>query len=123
MLRSSEGTTLTSYRAAAAFMEQSTAYTEDDIKQLYFYPDRENHLLTFIAEPVWKTNKYLPEGWSYYEKDGRSGQKERRIIKSDIGFRFKSQKAAASYMANDVSRGTILLSLLVCDVEIGNIRF
>ena len=106
MLRSSEGTTLTSYRAAAAFMDQNTAYTEEDVTRLYLYPDGQNHQFTFIAKPVWKTNEFLPEGWSYssnYERDGRSGQKDRRIIKSDIGFKFKSLKAAATYMANDGS--------------------
>ena len=104
MLRSDEGTTLTSYRAAAAFMEQNAAYTKEDIKQLYLYPDGLNHQFTFIAQPVWKTNDYLPEGWSYSSNcDGRSGQKDRRIIKSDIGFKFKSLKAAADYMKNDGS--------------------
>ena len=86
ILRAAEGITLTSSRAASAFMEQNTACTNEDIKQLYFYPDGENQHFTFIYEPIWRTNRYLPQGWSYCKKKGRSGQKQRMIIKSDIGF-------------------------------------
>jgi len=92
-LKTDTGVRLSSYRAAAVYMEENTEYTKEDVESMYMYPDGKNHS-TQPSEEDWTTNEYLPEGWMCKErKEGTH-----ICVKTDNGVRFRSYRGAVEYM-------------------------
>ena len=98
-VKADNSTKLLSYKAAAAYMEADSRYTEDDIKKMYCYPDGKNRRqlsqnANFQGAPKeeMKKSKYLPKGWLFRER-----KKGLDILTSD-GTKLESYVAVNRYM-------------------------
>ena len=56
-LKSDDGSTFKTYKAAAAYFKESKNFTQEDLARLYLYPDGKKG-----SDVAWNANEYLPEG-------------------------------------------------------------
>jgi len=94
-IQTEAGVRLCNYKGAAEFMEQNGEYSKRDVERLYLYPDGKNHSPNQVLDEDWKTNEYLPDGWTC--KDKKEGSSY-LYIKTDTGVRLHSYRAAAEFM-------------------------
>lgn len=94
LVKTEEGVKISTFKAVRTFMRQSEKYSEEDVKKLRLYPDGVNKPVKNVVQ--WKTNKYLPEGWT-----GNFENRRNFKIKSSEGTKFVSLSAAAAFMESD----------------------
>ena len=119
-------TKLRSYKAAAAYMEANPKYNEADIEKMYCYPDGKNrgHLSQSIStnfqgapKEEMKKSKYLPEGWTFKEKN-----KGLDILTSD-GTKLESYIAVNRYMIFKQTLMSMRIVFVCCESFIAINRY
>jgi len=93
-IKTNTGVRFSSYRASVEYMEENNEYAQENIERFHLYPDGKNHSPRPHSSEEWKTNEYLPEGWTCKRTEGSL----KINFKTNTGFRLSSYRSAAIYI-------------------------